>query len=280
MSATPSLGTDAPRGVRPSKPPPPPFALWGGIGFVLLTIGFSWDWTYGIGFSIPDLISNFTLDPARNPIVAGVIDPVWETMTRPAVIEGFIETFQLAAIATILGGIVGLPLALLNSLTGAPNKTVYILVKNFNSFIRAIPDLIYAVFFVAAIGRGALPGVLALFFLSVAVIAKLTADIVDGIDQGPIESARASGASHVQMVKTAVIPQILPGYTSFALYTFEINLRGSAVLGFVGAGGIGTIFSNYYQRGWYDRLVVVVIGFFIVVFIVDRISIAVRKRLL
>ncbi len=262
---------------RPRKPPPPAFALWGTIGFIAVTLILAWDWEYGIGFSFGGIVDGLQ---NQNPILDGVRTLDWGTLARPTVLWGFLETFQMATIATILGGIVALPLALLNSVVGAPNKTVYVLVKNFNSFVRAIPDLIYAVFFVAAIGRGAMPGILALFFLSIGVIAKLTSDIVDGIDMGPVESARASGASHTQMVKTAVLPQVLPGYTSFALYTFEINLRGSAVLGFVGAGGIGEVFSNYYQRGWYDRLAAVVIGFFVVVFIVDRISIAVRRRLL
>jgi len=277
VSAAPSAPASRPDSARPDKPPPPPFVLWGSLGLIALTLVLGWDWEYGIGFSLRDIYDNLG---RHNPVLEGVRNLDWSTLASPTVLAGFAETFQMAAIATILGGIVALPLALLNSVTGAPNTFVYVAVKNFNSFIRAIPDLIYAVFFVAAIGRGALPGVLALFFLSVAVIAKLTSDIVDGIDQGPVESARASGASHTQMVKTAVLPQILPGYTSFALYTFEINLRGSAVLGFVGAGGIGEVFSNYYQRGWYDRLVAVVIGFFVVVFVVDRISIAVRKRLL
>jgi phosphonate transport system permease protein len=276
-ASSPPAVAQAASTARPRKPPPPPFAIWGTVGFVIVTLVFAWDWRYGIGFSPGRIIEGLG---RHNPILEGVATLDWATLTRPVVLEGFLETFQMATIATILGGIVALPLALLNSLTGAPNKLVYVLVKNFNSFIRAVPDLIYAVFFVAAVGRGALPGVLALFFLSVAVIAKLTSDIVDGIDQGPIESARASGASHTQMLRTAVLPQILPGYISFALYTFEINLRGSAVLGFVGAGGIGMVFSNYYQRGWYDRLAAVVIGFFVVVFVVDRISIAVRRRLL
>jgi phosphonate transport system permease protein len=278
VSAASSATTDrAASGARPRKPPPPPFAIWGTLGFLLVTIVLAWDWEYGIGFSIASIIEGLG---RQNPILDGLRNIDLATLQSPTVIAGFIETFQMAVIATILGGIVGLPLALFGSVTGAPSTGVYVLVKNLNSFIRSIPDLIYAVFFVAAIGRGALAGVLALFFLSVGVIAKLTSDIVDGIDPGPIESARASGASHLQMVTTSVLPQILPGYTSFALYTFEINLRGSAVLGFVGAGGIGQVFSNYYQRGWYDRLWAVVIGFFVVVFVVDRVSIAVRKRLL
>lgn len=263
--------------LRPRKPPPPAFAVWATVGFIAITLMFAWDWEYGIGFSLGGIVDGLQ---RQNPIVEGVLTLDVGTLARETVLTGFLETFQMATIATILGGLVALPLALLNSVVGSPNTATYVVVKNVNSFVRAIPDLIYAVFFVAAVGRGAMPGILALFFLSIGVIAKLTSDIVDGIDMGPVEAARAAGASHIQMVKTAVLPQILPGYTSFALYTFEINLRGSAVLGFVGAGGIGEIFNNYYQRGWYDRLAAVVIGFFVVVFVVDRLSIALRKRLL
>lgn len=278
MSASSVTRRGSPDGqLRPTKPPPTPFAIWGTVALVVTTLLLAWDWEYGIGFSLADVYEGLQ---RQNPVAQGITELDWSTLTREIVLNGFLETFQMAAIATILGGLVAMPLALWNSLTGAPNRTVYVVVKNINSVIRAIPDLIYAVFFVAAIGRGVLPGVLALFFLSVAVIAKLTSDIVDGIDPGPVEAARAAGASHNQMVRTAVIPQILPGYTSFALYTFEINLRGSAVLGFVGAGGIGEVFNQYYQRGWYDRLMAVVLGFFLVVFLVDRISIAVRRRLL
>lgn len=277
MSIGSHTATSAVGQPRPTKPPPTLFAVLGAVGFVLTTVVLAWDWEYGIGFSLGDLVGNLG---RTNPMVEGLRDIDWTTLASPVVFAGFAETFQMATIATIVGALVALPLALFNSVTGAPNVVVYVVVKNVNSFIRAIPDLVYAVFFVAAIGRGPLAGVLALFFLSVAVVAKLTSDIVDGIDPGPIEAARASGASHLQMLRTAVLPQILPGYTSFSLYTFEINLRGSAVLGFVGAGGIGEVFSNYYQRGWYDRLWGVVIGFFVVVFLVDRVSIAVRSRLL
>ncbi len=262
---------------RPTKPPPTVFAVLGVLGFIAITIAAGYDWTYGIAFSITDIVENFS---RTNPAYEGLLNIDWTRFESEVVRQGFAETFQMATIATMLGALFGLPLALFNSVTGAPNKTVYVLVKNFNSVVRAIPDLVYAVLFVAMIGRGVLPGVLALFFLSVAVIAKLTSDTIDGVDPGPIESARASGASHLQMVRTALLPQVLPNYVSFSLYTFEINLRGSAVLGFVGAGGIGEPLNNYYQRGQYDRMWGVVVGFFLVVFLVDRISIAMRKRLL
>lgn len=262
---------------RPDKPPAPAFARFGIPAFVLVTLVLGWDWEYGIGFSVLDIVRNLSLD---NPVFQGLLNIDWTRLTSENVQGGFLETFQMAVIGTILGGAVAFPLALYNSVTGAPNRATYVAVKNFNSIVRAVPDLIYAAVFVAAIGRSPLAGTIALALLSIGVIAKLTSDTIDGIDPGPIEAARAAGASHTQVLKTAVVPQVLPNYASFALYTFEINLRGSAVLAFVGAGGIGEFLQAYYGRGQYDRVWGVVLGFFLVVFVVDRISVAVRKRLL
>src|SRR5690606_41915183 len=125
----------------------------------------------------------------------------------------------------------------------------------------------------------ALSGLLALFFFSIAVTTKLTYDTLDGIALGPVEAAHAAGATYSQMLRTAVIPQILPAYTSFALYNFELNLRASAVLGLVGAGGIGVRINFFRNRGEWDKLWGLVFMFFLVVFVVERLSVALRRRL-
>jgi phosphonate transport system permease protein len=112
------------------------------------------------------------------------------------------------------------------------------------------------------------------------VVTKLTSDNIDGIDHGPVEAARASGASHLQVLRAAVVPQVLPAYTSFTMYCFELNLRASAVLGFVGAGGIGAVINFYRGFGQWNRVWGVVLGFFVVVFVIERLSMALRRRLL
>ena len=150
----------------------------------------------------------------------------------------------------------------------------------FNSVVRAIPDLMWAGLFVLGVGIGKLSGLLALFFFSIAVITKLLSDTVDGIDMGPVEAARAAGASQIQVLRTAVVPQILPAFASFALYDFEINLRASAILGFVGAGGIGLTLNYFKTEGKWDRLWGLVVMFFIVVFLIERLSVSIRRRLL
>lgn len=281
MSESPlTSGVDTaqpPRSERPKRPPPSPFAIGGLIGLVVVTIAAGADWEYGVGFSLADIWDGLT---RPNAPMRGLADLDFDVLLGSRARAGFLETLQMALVSTIAGALVSLPLALFNSKLGAPNRVAYAGVKLFNNVIRSIPDLLWALLFVAAVGIGALPGMLALFFFSLGVVTKLTSDTIDGIDLGPVEAARASGASHLQMLRTAVLPQVLPGFTSFSMYCFELNLRASAVLGFVGAGGIGAVIDYYRNQGQWDRVWGIVVGFLIVVIVVERISMALRRRLL
>ncbi len=162
---------------------------------------------------------------------------------------------------------------------GAPNRVVRWTAKVYADVIRAIPDVLWALLFVAMVGIGVLPGVLALVFFSMAVTTKLTSDVLDGIDLGPVEAADATGAGHTQMLRTAIVPQILPSYSSFLLYSFELNLRASAVLGLVGAGGIGNLIDFYRNLGRWAEVWGIIALFFIVTFFVERLSVSFRRRL-
>lgn len=275
-----SAGTTTPTSTgssRPTKPAPSPFAILGSIAFVALTLVTAWDWEYGVGLSLADLIDGLQ---RNNSPLQGLLDPDLSRIVADRSREAFLETLQMAVIGTALGCSAALPVALLSTRIGAPNRITYYLMKNLSNVIRALPDLVWALLFVAALSVGTLPGIFALFFFSIAVTAKLTADTVDGIDPGPIEAARASGASHLQTLRTAVVPQILPAYASWALYTFELNLRASAVLGFVGAGGIGSVINFHRGRGEWSEVWGIVVMFFLIVVVVERISVTVRRRLL
>ncbi|WP_129667179.1 phosphonate ABC transporter, permease protein PhnE [Phytoactinopolyspora endophytica] len=251
--------------------------IGGLIGLVGFTVAAGADWRYGIGFSVTEIWDGLT---RSNAPMRGLAEIDLGALTGSRARDGFLETLQMAVMSSIAGALIALPLALFNSKLGAPNRAVYAVVKLLNNVIRAIPDLLWALLFVAAVSIGALPGILALFFFSLGVVTKLTSDTIDGIDHGPVEAARASGASHPQMLRFAVLPQILPAYTSFSMYCFELNLRASAVLGFVGAGGIGTVIDFYRGQGQWDRVWGVVAGFLVVVIVVERISAVLRKRLL
>lgn len=278
MSASTASSTSAPTAsIRPKKPAPSPFSILGGIAFLSLTLLTAWDWEYGVGLSLTDLIDGLQ---RNNSPLRGLLDPDFSRIVADRSREAFLETLQMAVIGTVLGCAAALPLALLSTRIGAPNRVTYYVAKNLSNVIRALPDLVWALLFVAALSVGTLPGIFALFFFSIAVTAKLTADTVDGIDPGPIEAARASGASHLQTLRTAVVPQILPAYTSWALYTFELNLRASAVLGFVGAGGIGAVINFHRGRGEWSEVWGIVVMFFLIVVVVERVSVAARRRLL
>ncbi len=256
----------------PAKPGPSAFAIVGTIGAIALTVVTA----RSVGFSVSDIWSNLT---RKNSVIEGLLSPDFSQIWSPRTRSAFVETLQLAVLGTVSGSFVALPLALWSTRVGNPYGWLRAIVRTFNGVVRAIPDLLWALIFVTAVGIGALSGLLALFFFSLAVTTKLTSDTLDGIDMGPVEAAHASGASHTQMLRTAIVPQILPAYSSFVLYNFELNLRASAVLGLVGAGGIGQRIEFFRNRGEWSEMWGIVFMFFLVVFVVERISVSLRRRL-
>lgn len=261
---------------RPRKPRPGLFGVGVGVTAVALTLVTMWDWEYGVGFSIGEIFEKFS-NP--NPVISAIPNADLGQLFSERSRAGFVETLRLAVLGTVAGALVALPLALWSTRFGAPNRLMLVVVRIVSNVIRAFPDILWALLFVAAVGIGPLPGLLALFFFSIAVVTKLTADTLDGIDMGPLEAADASGARHTQMLRTAVIPQILPAYSSFVLYAFELNLRASAVIGLVGAGGIGARINFFRSQNDWEKVWGIVVMFVIVVFFVDRLSTVLRRRL-
>ena len=277
MTAPSATDLDAATSGRPApalppKPGPSWFAIGGAIGAIVMTVVTA----RSVGFSFSDVWSNLS---RKNSVIEGALSPDWSQIWSERSRSAFIETLQLAVLGTVVGATLALPLALWTTKFGNPNRFLRTIVRSFNNVIRSIPDLLWAFIFVTSVGIGALSGLLALIFFSLAVTTKLTSDILDGIDMGPVEAANASGAGLNQMLRTAVVPQILPSYASFVLYNFELNLRASAVLGLVGAGGIGARIEFFRGRGQWEELWGLVFMFFLVVLIVERISVSLRRRL-
>lgn len=266
--------------VRPVKPKPRPFPIAAGLAAVALTVATALDWEYGTGFSIREVFERLT---SRNSVTSAILNADLGQLFSARSRGPFLETLRLAIVSTIAGSLVALPMALWSTRFGAPTREVRTVVRTVTNVIRAFPDVLWALLFVAAVGIGVLPGVLALFFFTIAVVVKLTSDTLDGIDMGPIEAANAGGAGHTQMLRTAAVPQILPAYASFALYAFELNLRASAVIGLVGAGGIGDRL-NFYRNAYpgadrWEKVWGIVVMFVIIVFVVDQFSAWLRRRL-
>ena len=122
-------------------------------------------------------------------------------------------------------------------------------------------------------------GALALIFFSLAIMAKLLSETIDAVDPGPLEAAKATGSMHLPAVRTSVMPQVLPNYVAYALYIFEINIRASVVLGLVGAGGIGRVLEAQRAFFRFDRVIAIVAVIFLIVFVIEQVSVALRRRL-
>lgn len=272
-----SAGTSAPaRGVQRPTKPPVRWTVWAGLAtFVVITLWAALEPLGGIGFSIAPLFTEQAT--AGFSIIRQFLSPDWAFLTRTY--TAFLETLYIAVIAATVGCAIALPISLLSSRVTNANRTLYGLFRTWLSVVRSLPDIAWALLFVSAVGTGALGGFLALVFFNIGVVAKLTSETVDGVDVGPVEAAQAAGAGRIQTAFSAVVPQILPGYLSYSLYVFELNIRASLVIGYVGGGGIGNVIRVELSRFAYPRVGAIIVAFFVVVVILDQVSIALRKRL-
>ena len=242
-----------------------------------------------VGFTIPGLIENFAnivnIPNFWPPDFGWAIGdtgtwwwlPSWEFGTTRG--SPLMETFRIAIVAALVGCSTALPLAFLASRITSPNGGVYLMSKGFMNFIRTIPDLFWALLFVASVGGGPFAGALALSIFSLAIMAKLLSETIDAVDPGPLEAAKATGAMHFPAVRSAVLPQVLPNYVAYALYIFEITIRASAILGLVGAGGIGRVIEVQRSFFRFDRVLAIVFVIFTIVFVIEQVSVALRRRL-
>lgn len=198
--------------------------------------------------------------------------------------EAMIESVAIAWIGTLVGAVFSLPCGFL----AARNMTtlsVYIPMRFILSVIRAVPEIVFAVaimipLFGVGDRGGALAGAFALGVSSVGTLSKLISEAIESVDHGPIESARASGATHIQTIRWAVLPQVMPEVIAIWLYRFEVNIRASAILGTLGAGGIGRLLSQVFDRRDWERIGIALIVIVIVTVIVDQISAFIRHRVI
>jgi phosphonate transport system permease protein len=193
-------------------------------------------------------------------------------------LRGAVETIQIAVVGTAVAAVVALPLGFAAARNAAPAWLFYWARSLLNAF-RAVDTLVYALFFVAAVGLGPFPGVLAVMVYTATVLAKLYSEAIEAIEPGPVEAVRATGATTLQVLRWGVLPQLMPQFLSFTLYRFETNIRAAAVLGFVGAGGIGFYIQTYLRLLNYPAAATVLLVLIGLVMIVDFASSRLRARL-
>jgi phosphonate transport system permease protein len=196
----------------------------------------------------------------------------------PSALAGAVGTIEIALLGTGLAAALAVPLGFLSARNVAP-PAVYYAVRTALNFLRSIDTLVYALLFVAAVGLGPFPGMLAVVAYTTTSLAKLYSETIEGIDPGPVDAIRATGATGLQVLRFGILPQVLPLFLSYILYRFESNVRAATVLGFVGAGGIGLYLQTYLRMIDYPAASTVLLVTVVMVMVVDFASARIRARL-
>ena len=225
-----------------------------------------------------DLRRFFENADQMNVILIKMLRPDWSYST--IIVEPLLQTIQMAIVGTTFGALIALPFSLLaarNILTIPWLSGIFRFLLN---IVRTIPDLMLAALFVAVVGIGPVAGVTSISIFSFGMITKLFYESIETIEAGPIEAVTASGGSKLAIIRYAVLPQVTSHFLSYLLYAFEINVRASTILGYIGAGGIGVFLQRSLSQFRYDQTAIIVLAIFIVVLLIDTISNRVRERLL
>jgi phosphonate transport system permease protein len=190
-----------------------------------------------------------------------------------------LETIDIGLFGTIMGIILAVPLSILAAANVTPSRWLYYLSRAIIGFTRAVPDLVWALLFVTAVGLGPFPGGLALAVHSVGMLGRLFAETIENMDMAPIDALSLTGASRLQVFTHGVVPSVLPALTGIGLYRLDENIRSSLVLGFVGAGGIGFQLLTAMNLFQYRQVSLLLIVVFVIVLLAERLSAVCRERL-
>ena len=200
----------------------------------------------------------------------------------PLIAAKMIETIFMGMMATLFGIVFAIPISFLaarNLMSGSSiTMAIYYLTRACLNIVRSIEPLIWGVIFVVVVGLGPFAGILALFVHSIAALGKLYSESIESIDPGPIEAINATGATRLQMIMYAVVPQMIPPFVSFSIYRWDINVRMSTIIGMVGGGGIGLLLIQYMKLLQWRPAGICVWFIAITVAILDYVSADIRQR--
>lgn len=276
-----------------ATPRPKPWtALWVGAGVAALIVWSSYGtqvdpgtlasaeawrqmWAYASRLFPPDLSAAAVRDAAN----------------------GAVETFAISLLGSLLAVAIGLPLSLVATRTllyrgllyearplGAGEKSarvaLFAAAKAILNLLRTVPEIVWAMIFVFMVGLGPFPGVLALGVHTGGVLGKLFGEVLEDVDPAPLEALQATGASRVRILVYGVLPQALPQFVSYALYRWEVNIRAAAMMGFVGAGGLGQRIHIAISLFHDHQLLTLILAIYLIVTLVDALSAYLRARLL
>jgi phosphonate transport system permease protein len=248
---------------------------------------------------VPDGTGTFTTEVmmpySMGPVGEGKDEPhrveARQTVARAApraseplrlVVERMVETIVMGMMATLFGIILAIPVSFLaarNIMAGSVlTMAVYYLTRTILNIIRAIEPLIWALIAVVWVGLGPFAGIVALTIHSVAALGKLYSEAIEGIDPGPIEAIQATGATRLQNIMYAIVPQMISPFVSFSIYRWDVNVRMSTVIGLVGGGGVGFILVQYIRLLDYRAAGIAVWFIAVTVAVLDYLSAEIRRR--
>lgn len=199
----------------------------------------------------------------------------------PIIIDPLLETLLIAFWGTVLATMFAMPVAYISARNTSPfYPVVYLFGRSIIVLSRSTHEFIFALIFVSALGLGPLPGILALGFRSIGFLAKTTSEVIENVDRDPIEAMEATGANPISVFMFGILPQIYPIVVGNVIFQLDINLRRAAILGMVGAGGIGYVFSEQMQAYEWNNAGTVVLGIAVMVIMGEAISNRIRVRLI
>ncbi|NMM44243.1 phosphonate ABC transporter, permease protein PhnE [Rhodospirillaceae bacterium KN72] len=194
-------------------------------------------------------------------------------------VPALIETINMAAVSTLFGTLFAMILAFCSSRNLGIFAWIVPIARRLMDITRAFPELIIALFLIYLLGATPIPAIIAVAFHTAGALGKLFSEVNENIDKKPLEGLQATGATWLQRMRFGVLPQVLPNYCSYALLRFEINIRASAILGFVGAGGIGQEFRTAISWGAGDQISALFLLLFLTIVAIDQISSRIRRSL-
>ncbi|HYY06771.1 MAG TPA: phosphonate ABC transporter, permease protein PhnE [Candidatus Limnocylindria bacterium] len=268
-----------------------PTAGWVSVGFGALLI---WSW-HGTGVDLGSLFGGEGFRQIAT-YVGRLFPPDLSAATVRDAGAGALETFAISLIGSLVSVCIALPLSLLATRTllyrgilyesrrlgpaaRALRISLYALGKAMLNLLRTIPEIVWALIFVFMVGLGPFPGVLALGFHTGGVLGKLFAEVLEDVDPAPLEALQAAGASRFRILVYGILPQALPQFVSYALYRWEVNIRAAAMMGFVGAGGLGQRIYVAISLFHEHELLTLILAIYLIVTLVDALSAYLRARL-
>ncbi|TVY01370.1 phosphonate ABC transporter, permease protein PhnE [Cohnella terricola] len=211
-------------------------------------------------------------------IIGDMIPPKWSYFS--SLWRALVATLQMSLVGSMIGALLSVPFAVMASANIIRNQVVVTVFKVILSLLRTLPTLVTALIATFVFGLGPTAGVVAILLFTISYVGKLLYEQIENVDMGPFEAMESIGMTRIQAFRYAVLPQVLPGFLSTSLFCFEGNVRYAAILGYVGAGGIGLLINE--NLGWrdYSNLGMIILALVVTVYLIEWVSEHFRKKLI